>query len=126
RRRRSPPTELGQRHVHRVGPCGGLVRGSGTAGRTSIRLQQQPSPSEPHHRYRTACVALPQRRLARSDGWKAMTAEREAILKRFAACWFAGLLLLTTASAQPARRRFSLDFGWKFTLGDPPQAERTN
>jgi len=55
-----------------------------------------------------------------------MTAEREAMLKRFAACWFAGLLLLTTASAQPARRRFSLDFGWKFTLGDPPQAERTN
>lgn len=28
------------------------------------------------------------------------------------------------AAAQSPRQRFRLDFGWKFTLGDPPQAER--
>jgi len=32
-------------------------------------------------------------------------------------------LIAIPASAQNARQRFKMDFGWKFTLGDPPQAE---
>jgi beta-galactosidase len=36
---------------------------------------------------------------------------------------FVWLLLVAPAVAQSPRQRFRMDFGWKFTLGDPPQAE---
>lgn len=38
------------------------------------------------------------------------------------ACW----LLAPAAAAQAGRQRYSMDFGWKFMLGDPPDAEKAN
>ena len=51
-------------------------------------------------------------------------AQWKSILARFAASLSAAVVLLANAHAQPARQRFSMDFGWRFTLGDPPEAER--
>src|SRR5215469_4915332 len=120
---------LGQRQNQTPQPGHRLVRRRASAASRTLRIQQQSETPESDQRHGPSCRSLPQRQLARPNRWKTLDSVVRSLYQfqmKQVLLLLAALIVFppSTPASESGRQRFRMDFDWRFTLGDPPDAEK--